>query len=315
MLKKVAIAAIASMMAAAAGLGASAPRAAADVDVYSTPGYHTVNGRQWHTVCEPYSQTTRCRTNIKATQVVLSGGRFVQKTGWVFNNLTYLPSKRSLWSRNPLGQPGRWQAADGRRWRTECDSLTTGRGGCRSYAQATVYARGTNGFVQKTAWVFNNMVRFTTPGTAPTNPTPQPSPKPTPKPTTGAGIDTQAKFAADLVKAANAERVKAGREAVPHQAAMDAEALACAKSNLANDGLSHQLPSCSGQAIYNSQWGENLSTARIGSSAASTVAGWMGSEGHRLAILNPYRNGFGGAYACDADGCVVVLKYGTNWDW
>lgn len=263
------------------------------------------------TACEDYSQTRRCWTNIWGTTVKKAGAGYTVTKAWMFNNLTYLPSKRSLWSRNPLGQPGRWQAADGRRWLTECDSLTTGRGGCRSYAQATVYGRGTNGFVQKTAWVFNNMVRFTTPGTTPTNPTPQPSPKPT----TGAGIDTQAKFAADLVKAANAERVKAGREAVPHQAAMDAEALACAKSNLANDGLSHQLPSCSGQAIYNSQWAENLSTARIGSSAASTVAGWMGSEGHRLAILNPYRNGFGGAYACDADGCVVVLKYGTNWDW
>src|SRR5690606_20558620 len=39
------------------------------VDLYSTPGYHDVNGRRWFTICEPYSQTVRCRTSIMATTV------------------------------------------------------------------------------------------------------------------------------------------------------------------------------------------------------------------------------------------------------
>ncbi|MEO7588287.1 MAG: RICIN domain-containing protein, partial [Arachnia sp.] len=56
-------------------------------DLYTTPGYHTVNGRKWFTSCEPYSQTTRCRTNIFATQVTQEGGKFVLRNGWVFNNL------------------------------------------------------------------------------------------------------------------------------------------------------------------------------------------------------------------------------------
>jgi len=52
------------------------------VDVYTTPGTHSVNGREWRTTCEPYSQTRRCRTEIKATQVSEISGRFVSKTDW-----------------------------------------------------------------------------------------------------------------------------------------------------------------------------------------------------------------------------------------
>ena len=37
-------------------------------DVYSTPGYHTVNRREWRTSCEPYSSKFgRCRTPIRPT--------------------------------------------------------------------------------------------------------------------------------------------------------------------------------------------------------------------------------------------------------
>ena len=43
-------------------LGVSAPRALADIDVYTTPGEHTVNGRQWRTRCEPYSSTSASAT-------------------------------------------------------------------------------------------------------------------------------------------------------------------------------------------------------------------------------------------------------------
>ncbi|RMB57487.1 hypothetical protein EAX62_15740 [Tessaracoccus antarcticus] len=144
----------------------------AEVDVYTTPGQHTVNGRQWRTACEPYSKTTRCRTEILATVVSQVKGRFVQTNGWVFNNLTYVASPRTLWTTNPLAANGvvggnvAWTATDGRKWRTECDTATTGKNGCRSYSQARVIASyttssGGRGFRWDSQWVFNNMVRFT----------------------------------------------------------------------------------------------------------------------------------------------------------
>lgn len=94
------------------------------------------------------------------------GGRYVQQQGWVFNNLTYLPMmKREQWRTNPLGRPGSWTAADGRRWRTECDTTRTGRHGCRSYVWASVVTSsrrpdGTWSHRTSRAWVFNNIVRF-----------------------------------------------------------------------------------------------------------------------------------------------------------
>lgn len=133
-------------------------------DVYSTPGYHTFNGRKWFTSCEKYSQTTRCRTSIFATTISYANGRFVPSNGWVFNNLTYLPSSRSLWVNNPLGNTGSWTATDGRKWRTECDTPATGRNGCRSYARIRVietYPLGAGyGYRWTTKWVLNNIVRF-----------------------------------------------------------------------------------------------------------------------------------------------------------
>lgn len=143
--------------------------ARAATDVYSNPGIHYVNGRQWWTTCEPYSATQRCTTKIWATQVTQSGGRFVTKTGWFFNNLTYLSSPRSLWARNPLaayGVPGgtaNWTTG-GRQWRTECDTAVTGRGGCRSYIRASVIesyrSGGRTNYRWVVKWVFNNMIRF-----------------------------------------------------------------------------------------------------------------------------------------------------------
>ncbi|GAB3812428.1 hypothetical protein GCM10028820_05340 [Tessaracoccus terricola] len=135
-------------------------------DLYSTPGFHNVNGRWWYTQCEPYSQTIRCTTEIWATTVVYEGGRFVQTNGWTFNNLTYLPfMTRAQWANNPLGVAGEWTASDGRRWKTECDTAQTGRDACRSWAWAT-FAAGTQGadgkwsYSVKQDWVFNNIVRF-----------------------------------------------------------------------------------------------------------------------------------------------------------
>lgn len=136
------------------------------VDVYVTPGFHNVNGRTWYTTCEPYSQTWRCRTELWATSVVRSGGTFVSRTGWAFNNLTYLPMlTRQQWAGNPLGATGEWVSADGRAWRTECDTAATGRGGCRSYIKTDLISavRGAGGalsYRQTNDWVFNNIVRF-----------------------------------------------------------------------------------------------------------------------------------------------------------
>lgn len=136
------------------------------VKLYTTEGQHTVNKRAWKTKCEPYSQTKRCRTEIWSTQATYKNGRFARVEGWVFNNLTYVASPRALWAGNPLGNTNNgWTAKDGRKWKTECDTATTGRNGCRSYAwatTATATAKSSGGyaFSTKNGWVFNNMVRF-----------------------------------------------------------------------------------------------------------------------------------------------------------
>lgn len=136
------------------------------VDVYTTPGHHVVNGREWHTTCGRYSTTVdRCRAEIKATQVKHDGRRFVQVTDFVFNNLTYLPSPRTNWKGNPLATNGTWTADDGRQWRTSCGDSWTGPNGCRSFVRATFFegyldSSGQRQFRQKTDWVFNNVIRF-----------------------------------------------------------------------------------------------------------------------------------------------------------
>ncbi len=138
--------------------------------IYSTPGYHEFNGRDWFTSCEPYSVTQRCRTLIRATTVSEVNGKFVTKQGWALNNLTYLPSSRSKWTNNPLGAYGEvggnvtW-TADGRTWRTECDTALTGRGGCRTFAEARVIESITRpGRSTQYRWVtkeiLNNIVQF-----------------------------------------------------------------------------------------------------------------------------------------------------------
>lgn len=135
-------------------------------NVYTTPGLHELNDRQWRTTCEPYSQTTRCRTEIWANTVSTSNGRHTMTTGWAFNNLTYVASPRELWAQNPLGRNGTWTADDGRQWRTECDTAATGRHGCRSHAKVTVVSATANPgggytFTSENKWVFNNIVKFT----------------------------------------------------------------------------------------------------------------------------------------------------------
>lgn len=130
------------------------------LDVYTTPGTHHVNGRVWRTTCEKYSSTVeRCRTEIQATTITYSRGRYVEKFGWTFNNLTYKPSRRAQWAGNVLATPGE-HVSGGRRWKTECDSAWTGRNACRSSILTTTYRRSGNGYAQGSTWVFNNIVHF-----------------------------------------------------------------------------------------------------------------------------------------------------------
>ncbi|MCC2592852.1 hypothetical protein LKO27_05425 [Tessaracoccus sp. OS52] len=129
------------MVILAAGLLVPSNPAAAAVNVYTTPGYHTVNGRDWHTTCAPYdANITRCRADIKSRGV------------WVFNNLTYLATDRANWFDNNLAKSGFFTSAN-RNWVTSCNDSWTGPNACRSF----ISSGG--------KWVFNNLVYFT-PGTA-----------------------------------------------------------------------------------------------------------------------------------------------------
>lgn len=134
--------------------------AAAAVDVYTTPGEHFVNGRQWKTKCEPYGKLERCTTEIWATRTTLVNGGVRQEQTWVHNNLTYKQSSRSAWEPwNLLITPGIHESA-GRQWRTQCDTSWTGSGGCRSEIWATVVEYKDGRWQNVTRWVFNNQVRI-----------------------------------------------------------------------------------------------------------------------------------------------------------
>ncbi len=87
-----------------------------------------------------------------------------------FNNLTYLPSVESRWEGNNLAQDAEWTSG-GRKWRTQCDTAETGRGGCRSWVwtkrtvvttEYQVNGDGVYGYGHYTAegWWFNNIVMF-----------------------------------------------------------------------------------------------------------------------------------------------------------
>ncbi len=161
--------------------GLTMPAASADIDVYTTPGEHTLNGRQWRTWCETYSQTARCRTEIWATTVTMSGGRFHSRNWWTFNNLTYVS--------NPLATPGEHTVA-GRKWQTECHTARTGNG-CRAYlwADVVVAAKTSSGW-RYSMQRFNNIVQFGPLRTdladlivwRPKSETPPPPPPPPPPP-------------------------------------------------------------------------------------------------------------------------------------
>lgn len=134
----------------------------AEVDVYTTPGTHNVNGRKWKTECSKYSSVVdRCRTEIWATTVTYNGSRYVESQGWLFNNLTYKTSPRTAWEEwNPLVTPGT-HVVNGRTWKTECDTSWTGSNGCRSQLMATVIEKSGSSYRTVNKYVFNNIVHVT----------------------------------------------------------------------------------------------------------------------------------------------------------
>lgn len=156
---------IAAIVIALSGAVTASPQRAhaAGSTVYDTPGVQKVNGRWWSTSCEKYSPNVdRCWTYIWGNKTVLSNGKYIVQKDWQFNNLTYLASKRLFWAKNPLANSGSWVAADGHKWRTECDTALTGRNGCRTFRLTSNTIKTYKGFTTKESWVFNNMVRFTT---------------------------------------------------------------------------------------------------------------------------------------------------------
>lgn len=162
-----ALAGLAALVIAATGFLTATPAQAA-TDVYSTPGVHLLNDRYWKTECSHYSSTVvRCRTDIFATKVFLENGQWYKQNTWAFNNLSYLPSPRTMWSTNPLGSTGAWTSADGRQWSSECDTPATGRGACRNYIVATVASEAGGVVKQESKKVFNSMVRFSNSSVAP----------------------------------------------------------------------------------------------------------------------------------------------------
>lgn len=157
--------AISAAVVVALASGVTVAQAASPPTVYDTPGGHISGERLWNTECEKYSSNVvRCRTNIWATQVQYVKGRYVSKTGWTFNNLSYLASPRASWAGNNLARTNNRWVSGGKTWRTECDTAVTGKGGCRSYVWTKqVQAKKTGStwsYSNVEGWVFNNLVLF-----------------------------------------------------------------------------------------------------------------------------------------------------------
>ena len=160
MIRKSVMVGLVSVLGIVLGLIAPQQANADGSHVYTQPGQHHVNDRYWYTDCEMYSSNVvRCTTDIWATKPVLVNGRYQSQNGWVFNNLTYLPSARATWEGNPLAETTEW-TSDGRTWRTECNTETTGGNGCRSYIWTTLVQYVDGRFVTNTDWIFNNIVHF-----------------------------------------------------------------------------------------------------------------------------------------------------------
>lgn len=140
---------------------AETKKASSATQVYTQTGVWAFNGRTWVTNCTPYSsKVDRCETKIWGTLVTYAAGKFTQKNQWVFNNLTYKKSPRSIWEPdNPLITPGE-HTISGRKWKTECNTAWTGQGACRSQIWATVAGLKDGKYQNINMWVFNNIVNL-----------------------------------------------------------------------------------------------------------------------------------------------------------
>lgn len=133
--------------------------------VHTTPGYHTVAGRDWYTTCAAYSTTTtRCFSYIKATTVVRSGSTFSVKTDYVFNNITYTGPAAS-WAGNQLATTGSFTSGL-HAWKVICTpNATVGARSCSAYIWVLVYGRhlvaGRYVYTATWSWVFNDVVNLT----------------------------------------------------------------------------------------------------------------------------------------------------------
>jgi spore germination protein YaaH len=134
--------------------------------VYTTSGYHTVSGRQWHTTCAPYGAvSTRCWAYLFATSTSRTSTGYVTTDAWVLNNLTYTGPSPS-WAGNPLAVPGT-RVIGGRKWLVRCTPNTsTGARVCTDDVWSSVISRvrtnsGTYAYVTLTKWVLNDIVKLT----------------------------------------------------------------------------------------------------------------------------------------------------------
>ncbi|WP_128102489.1 CAP domain-containing protein [Paenibacillus sp. DCT19] len=102
---------------------------------------------------------------------------------------------------------------------------------------------------------------------------------------------TKSDFAAQVVKLVNAERAKAGLNALASDALLDKVALAKAKDMSDNKYFAHQSPTYGSPfdmmkqfGVTYSYAGENIAQGQ--KTPQEVVTAWMNSEGHRANILN-----------------------------
>jgi len=133
--------------------------------VHTTPGYHTVAGREWYTTCAAYGASTRCFSYIKANQIVRVGTGFQVRTGYFFNNITYTGTV-ATWAGNRLATPGAFTSGV-HQWKIICTpNAATGVRSCSGYIWTKVYSRhalsgGGYAYTEAWAWVFNDVVVVT----------------------------------------------------------------------------------------------------------------------------------------------------------
>jgi hypothetical protein len=161
--------------------------ALAPLDVYTTPGVFTVNGRQWSTTCAAYGAdgAKRCVANVWATVVSWENRTYVMRTGWSLARITYVDLVRPFWDANHLSVPGQW-VSSGRQWKTECSSADISKARiCKASSYRVVAGRTKTAtgytYHRAYAWALTYVVKLSVPAAT------TPAPTPTPSPTTSAG--------------------------------------------------------------------------------------------------------------------------------